>query len=104
MQYHGIAVTQFRGIFVNKLILGASALLLLSACGQGSAPEAPALVSGVIHENMDLSVKPGDDFFSYINGTWVAETEIPADRSDYGTFGVLRDGAQGNVRIIIEEN
>ncbi len=91
---------------MNKFILGASALLLLSACGQGAAPVAPAsaLASGVLHENMDLSVKPGDDFFSYVNGTWVAETEIPADRSDYGTFGVLREEAQEDVKNIIEES
>lgn len=94
---------------MKKLIAGAIALTFLAACGQSSAPEAPAevaapeLTSGVIHENMDLSVKPGDDFFSYVNGAWVERTEIPADRSDFGSFGVLRDEAQGNVRAIIEE-
>lgn len=94
---------------MKKLIAGAIALTFLAACGQSSAPEAPAevaapeLTSGVIHENMNLSVKPGDDFFSYVNGAWVERTEIPADRSDFGSFGVLRDEAQGNVRAIIEE-
>ena len=92
---------------MNKLILGAGALFMLSACGQEQAVEAPAtepvvLGSGIIHENMDLSVDPGEDFFSYVNGAWVAATEIPADRSSYGTFGVLRDEAQEDVRAIIE--
>jgi len=92
---------------VKKQLIGAAALLLLSACGQEPATEAvveeaPAPSSGVIHENMDLSVNPGEDFFSYVNGQWVANTEIPADRSDYGTFGVLRDEAQENVKVIIE--
>ncbi len=91
---------------MNKLILGVFALVFLAACGQEPASEAavskPALTSGVIHENMDLSVNPGEDFFSYVNGAWVANTEIPSDRSDYGTFGVLRVEAQGNVRAIIE--
>ena len=92
---------------MNKLLISAAALLLLSACGQEPATEAetgeaPALTSGVIHENMDLGVNPGDDFFSYVNGQWVADTEIPADRSSYGTFGVLRDEAQEDVRAIIE--
>jgi putative endopeptidase len=64
--------------------------------------EAQAPTSGVIQANMDLSVNPGEDFFSYVNGQWVADTEIPADRSDYGTFGVLRDEAQENVKAIIE--
>ena len=92
---------------MNKLLTGATALLLLSACGQETATEAAiseasALTSGIIHENMDLSVDPGEDFFSYVNGQWVADTEIPADRSSYGTFGVLRDEAQEHVKAIIE--
>jgi putative endopeptidase len=92
---------------VNKPFIGAAALLLLSACGQEPATEAttgeaPALTSGVIHANMDLSIKPGEDFFSYVNGQWVADTEIPVDRSRYGTFDVLIDEAQENVRVIIE--
>jgi len=92
---------------VKKLLIGAGALLLLSACGQDPATEAvveeaPEPTSGVIHDNMDLSVNPGEDFFSYVNGQWVADTEIPADRSNYGTVGELRDEAQEDVRVIIE--
>jgi putative endopeptidase len=94
---------------VNKIILGASALFLLSACGQDSAPEAPAaepaaLISGLDLNGMDTSVKPGDDFFRYMNGTWLDETEIPADKSNYGGFHVLIDGATENVKTIIEES
>jgi putative endopeptidase len=95
---------------VKKFVFGAAALTLVAACGQQSAPVPTAepaasatLGSGIIHENMDLSVAPGDDFFSYVNGAWVAATEIPSDRSDIGTFGVLRDEAQANVKEIIEE-
>ncbi len=40
---------------------------------------------------MDTNVKPGDDFFMYVNGTWIAETEIPADKASYGGFRILRD-------------
>ncbi len=53
---------------------------------------------------MDSSVRPGDDFFSYVNGTWIAETEIPADRAAYGGFSILAEEAQDNVRTIIEES
>ncbi len=65
---------------MNKLILGASALLLLSACGQqaeeAAAPEAEpkTLSSGLDLDAMDTSVKPGDDLFRYMNGTWLKET------------------------------
>jgi putative endopeptidase len=59
--------------------------------------------SGVTHENMDISIKPGDDFFEYVNGTWLKNTEIPSDKRRYGSFDVLRDNAQTDVRAIIEE-
>lgn len=94
---------------MNSIVLGASALLLLSACGQGPAPEVkpqePAVLSsGLDLQGMDTSVRPGDDFFRYMNGGWLDETAIPADKSNYGAFHVLIDGAAKNVRTIIEES
>ncbi len=92
---------------MKKTLIGATALLLVAACGNSSddpAPTEPALVSGIDVEYIDTNVKPGDDFFAYVNGGWLAKTEIPADRSRYGTFAVLRDEAQANVRTIIEES
>src|ERR1700752_330788 len=46
---------------------------------------------GVAVPNMDPSVKPGDDFFRYANGGWLARTEIPPDRSDVGVNTELED-------------
>jgi len=92
---------------VSKTIIGAAALIILTACGQQEqvAVETPeALRSGVALANMDNSVRPGEDFFSYVNGAWVENTEIPADKSRYGTFDVLRDEAQEAVKSIIEES
>ena len=40
---------------------------------------------------MDRAQKPGNSFFGYANGTWERVTPIPADRSSWGGFGVLRD-------------
>jgi len=93
---------------VSKTIIGAVALIILTACGQQPeeqvAAETPeALRSGVALANMDNSVRPGEDFFSYVNGAWVENTDIPADKSRYGTFDVLRDEAQEAVKLIIEE-
>nr|WP_317630819.1 M13 family metallopeptidase [uncultured Flavobacterium sp.] len=39
---------------------------------------------------MDQSVKPGNDFFRYVNGTWSDNTEIPSDRTRWGSFDELR--------------
>ena len=93
---------------MRKLILGAAALLVLVACGKApedKTAELPAAAaSGIDLQYMDTSVKPGDDFFAYVNGTWLRDAEIPSDRSSYGGFSVLRDEAQENVRAIIEES
>nr|WP_236697451.1 M13-type metalloendopeptidase [Sphingomonas sp. Leaf357] len=51
---------------------------------------------------MDKSVKPGDDWFEYVNGTWAKNTKIPADRSSYGAFAVLRDVSEARLRKLIE--
>jgi len=83
--------------------------MAVAACGQKqttetTADEAPLPVSGISLEHMDTAVRPGDDFFSYVNGTWVAETEIPADKARYGGFGILRDEAEEDVKAIIKES
>ncbi len=93
---------------MKKLLIGAAALLLVAACGQDAneptTEEARPLRSGIDLSAMDTSVRPGDDFFSYVNGKWVAETEIPADKGRYGVFDVLRDESQEAVKAIIEES
>lgn len=61
------------------------------------------LQSGVIVENMDTSVDPGNNFTKYVNGNWMKSTEIPADKSSYGTMNILRDESEDNVKVIIEE-
>lgn len=57
---------------------------------------------GVSLENMDKTVDPGDNFFEYVNGTWLKNTAIPSDRSNYGSFAILRERAEERVRKIIE--
>ncbi|WP_295187180.1 M13-type metalloendopeptidase [uncultured Brevundimonas sp.] len=50
----------------------------------------------------DTSVKPGDDFNEYANGTYLRTTEIPADKSRFGPFDVLYENAQSQLKSIIE--
>jgi putative endopeptidase len=87
----------------------AAVMVALTACGQQQAPEtgamgAAAQKSGIALENMDTGVRPGDDFFAYVNGKWIAETEIPPDKASYGGFGILADEAQEDVKTIIERS
>ncbi|WP_082819657.1 M13 family metallopeptidase [Alteromonas stellipolaris] len=97
-----------------KSVVSLSVALALSACSpQNTQPEnqAPTAVSqqqelksGVNKENMDLTVDPGNDFFQYVNGTWVDNLEIPADKSSYGAFTILRDESQDHVMKIIKSS
>ena len=87
--------------------------LAASAVAPRSAEAAPALAaaapaaevrpSGVIFANFDKSVRPQDDLYRHVNGAWLARTEIPADRSNYGSFTKLQDDVQANLKVIVEE-
>lgn len=57
--------------------------------------------SGIDHTAGDPDVRPQDDLFAHVNGGWVARTEIPADRGRYGSFDILRESAEQQVRDII---
>jgi len=85
----------------NPLKLGLIAALLASIASMGSggaesaeapAPAAPSAAAHVVDlAGMDPSVDPGDDFYAYTNGRWMKSTEIPPDRSSFGTFSILED-------------
>ena len=58
---------------------------------------------GVDFASMDLAVHPGDDFWSYVNGTWAKTVEIPADRGAFSQVQRLNDLSFGRVRDILDE-
>lgn len=79
---------------------------VISSCKTDSKTESPKkeLTSGIYKEYMDTIVKPGDDFNAYVNGGWIKTAEIPADKSSFGAFNILRDQSEDNVKAIIEES
>ena len=52
---------------------------------------------------MDAAVKPGDDFFGFVNGSWAKRTDIAPDRTFVGIDSVLNDQTDKNVRAIVED-
>jgi len=66
------------------------ALFSFAAYGADSAPATTAAQRygtwGVDLNGMDRSVKPGDDWFKFVNGNWAANTPIPPDQTTYGAF------------------
>jgi putative endopeptidase len=73
-----------------------------SGAGATSTEAAKMGTWGIDTAGMDKSVKPGDDFFAYVNGNWAKTTQIPADRSSYGAFATLRDLSEARTRQLVE--
>ena len=103
---------------MKKMTLVASAVaiaLSLSACSkpetstenqvqtQAESAQAATLVSGIDKQYFDSSVAFGQDFFLAVNGKWLAETEIPADKATFGSFHILADRSQQAVKDILDE-
>ncbi|GMG85767.1 M13 family metallopeptidase [Biformimicrobium ophioploci] len=90
---------------MKKAFALSAMLLAISGCEQkvtAPAADTAQLKSGIELEHMDTSVKPGDDFNAFVNGNWIKNTEIPADKSRFGSFNILRDQSQEHVKAIIE--
>jgi endothelin-converting enzyme/putative endopeptidase len=60
-------------------------------------------ISGIDFSRIDKETRPQDDFYQYVNGKWLKEFKLPADKSRYGTFTKLREKARDDVKKIIEE-
>jgi endothelin-converting enzyme/putative endopeptidase len=92
-------------------LLAASLAAFLAACsGEDAAaplpPERPKAAIGTFGIDtaaMDTSVKPGDDFYRYVNGAWVSTFPMPADKARYGVFDALRDKSEVDVRTLLDE-
>src|SRR5471030_590174 len=52
---------------------------------------------------MDRSVKPGDDFFQYVNGGWLKTAVIPPDRSSAGSFQDLQILSETRMSVLVAE-
>lgn len=110
---------------MKKFVVSAVCLAVLSACSDSAKEattqteakskaqvekkvdkkvEAPkALNSGIDTSNFDKSVRPQDDLYRHTNGTWLKEFDIPADKSNYGSFTKLAEKAKEDVKAIIED-
>lgn len=69
----------------------------------GLTASADAAESGIDRRGMDESVRPQDNVFLYLNGEWLKHTPIPADKSSYGSFEILSDESEANIREIITD-
>ncbi len=91
------------------LFAGASAAALaltapaLAQDAESTAPEMVYGTWGIDPTTIDPTIDPGDDFFEYVNGKWVAGNEIPADKARYGAFTALGETSRDDVKTLVDE-
>lgn len=80
-------------------VIGVSAAEVSTAAADGTLIP----LSGIAHENIDGEVRPQDDFFQYVNGAWLDNTEIPPDETRYGVWTEVRQRNEARLKAILEE-
>ncbi|OCB69573.1 endothelin-converting protein [Flavobacterium piscis] len=86
---------------LNKSVFCAFSAMLCCVTieAQNAKPKEP----GINLSNMDKKVSPGQDFFRYVNGSWLEKTEIPSDRNSWGSFNELRQKTDNDALAILKE-
>lgn len=99
---------------MKKYIALLSALVLTSGLTLATPPRSkPARVNDpkpataktpfIDRQNMSLSVKPGDDFYQYANGEWLKKNPIPASKTSWGSFHILREKSLDAMKTLLED-
>lgn len=63
------------------------------------APKTPF----IDRQNMNLAVKPGDDFYQYANGEWLKKNPVPASKTSWGSINVLREKSLDAMKSLLED-
>ena len=90
---------------LSSVLLATAAIAFLTACNQttndmSTTSDEPQEVLDLAAR--DTSVNPADDFFEYANGTWLKNNEIPASKSGWGSFYIVRDNALERMHAILD--
>ncbi|HYK77921.1 MAG TPA: M13 family metallopeptidase [Daejeonella sp.] len=86
----------------KPLLLGIAALVSLEASAQHSSTT-PKKTSFIDKSNMDLSYKPGNDFYMYASGNWIKNNPVPAKETRCGSFNQLRDFNINAVKTLVTD-
>ena len=86
---------------MRSVLVAAVAMVWL--VGTPAVPVQSTSRSGLDPDTFDRSVRPQDDLYRYVNGGWLAKTEIPPERASYAAFIELADRVDADVLAIVEE-
>ena len=80
------------------IVFSICSIACFTACNDSGTTKVDARTSFFEKSGMDSSVKPGDNFFNYVNGTWVKNAVIPDDQSGWGTFYIIYENNLKNLK------
>jgi putative endopeptidase len=88
---------------MKKYLIGILGIALLQGCTSNvkKTTETTLKYPAFEVQNMDTTIKPGDDFFTYTNGKWLKNNPIPADKNAKDAFDELFERNRENIREII---
>jgi putative endopeptidase len=92
----------FGRVVVGGVLVAVIAAVTPWGRAPAESPHAKIGAFGIDLSGRDPSVKPGDDFYSYANGHWQETTQIPADRTSWGSFQMLREQSTQQLREILD--
>ncbi len=83
--------------------LRTTTLVTIFTCAISLSPATEPVTQNVDTQDMDRSVKAGDDFYRFANGGWLKAVAVPAGQPSYGTSAMLMEKTSGRVRNLIQE-
>ncbi|WP_417443078.1 M13 family metallopeptidase [Joostella sp.] len=89
--------------FNQPIIYGLASVVFLASCKTEEKKEVAEVetIPGINLEYMDTTSSPKDDFFRFVNGKWLDETEIPDDKTTWGSFNELRVNTDDDALAIL---
>lgn len=87
----------------NKCTALAIACMVTLVANQANAQGKQAPIKYIDKGNMDVTVKPGDNFYQYANGNWMKMNPVPASKTRWGSFDVLREESSQRLRTLLQD-
>ena len=86
-------------VFYSLSLFLAGIVLVITSCNHGASTD--GLQNEIVLSNFDTTVKPGNDFFEYVNGAWLKNNPIPASEARWGSFDIANDSNIARVHKIL---
>ena len=81
----------------NYLLVSLGLVMAISACKSNQGGEK---IIAIDVANIDTSVRPQDDFYSYANGLWLKNNPIPSTETRWGAFSILQDQTNKKLKVL----